>query len=67
MLRLAGAAAERCAGYLPEVVFDHAAMADNLVRLVTAVGEDEDWVRTHLEPASVWIDRVLDQHAEIFG
>jgi hypothetical protein len=48
-------------------VFDHAAMADNLVRLVTAVGEDEDWVRTHLEPASVWIDRVLDQHAEIFG
>jgi len=67
MLRLAGGAAERCAGYLPGVDFDHAAMTANLARLVSAVGQDDGWVSSHTEPAQVWVDRVLAQHEEVFG
>jgi len=35
------AAAERSASYLPQIVFDHDAMASNLHMLATALGKDE--------------------------
>jgi len=67
MLRLAGGAAEHSASYLPDVVFDHDAMARNLGRLLGALGEDDAWASRQTERVGVWIDRVLAQHDEVLG
>ena len=67
VLRLAGGAAERAAGYLPEVVLDTDAMARNLRMLQAALGEDDAWVTAHVEHTGIWIDRVLAQHREVFS
>ncbi len=66
MLRLAGGAAERAAALLDDVVFDHDAMARNLASLVSQVGEDASWVAAQTGHVDVWIDRVLEQHQEVF-
>jgi 3-carboxy-cis,cis-muconate cycloisomerase len=66
-LRLAGGAAQRSASYLPEVVFDHDAMAANLARLTATLGEDDRWVAAQTAHVGVWIDRVLAQHEEVCG
>ena len=63
MLRLAGGAAERTSTYLPDVVFDHDAMARNLRLLPASLGDDS----AELAHVGVWVDRVLAQHEEVFG
>ena len=67
MLRLAGGAAERTAAYLPDVVFDHDAMARNLSTLLATVGRDANWAADETRHVGVWVDRVLAQHEEVFG
>jgi hypothetical protein len=52
---------------VPEVVFDHDAMARNLDRLVQALGEDDSWAAAQTAHVGVWIDRVLAQHEEVCG
>jgi hypothetical protein len=49
------------------VVFDHEAMAANLSRLTTTLGQDDDWVAGRTAHVGVWIDRVLTQHEEVCG
>ena len=67
MLRVSAAAVERTADLMAEVVFDHDAMRRNLDQLTVSVGEDESWVDAQTEHVGVWIDRVLDQHREVFA
>lgn len=67
MLRLSGGVVERTADLVATVRFDRAAMQRNLDRLVETVGEDEGWVRSHVEHVDVWVERVLAQHKEVFG
>lgn len=67
MLRLAGGAAARTSTYLPEVVFDHDAMRRNLDLLLTSLGKDREWAAAETAHVGVWIDRVLEQHEEVFG
>lgn len=67
MLRLASGAAERTANLVEEIVFDHDALARNLATLVGAVGKDDSWVTSHTEHIGIWIDRVLQQHSEVFA
>jgi 3-carboxy-cis,cis-muconate cycloisomerase len=66
-LRLAGGAAERSAGYLPDVVWDADAMARNVEGLRAALDEDDAWVGSHVQHNGVWVDRVLAQHKEVFA
>ena len=65
VLRLGGAVAERSASYLPAVRFDHEAMARNLDTLLGTLGKDTAWSNQQTEHVGVWVDRVLDQHAEL--
>jgi adenylosuccinate lyase len=67
MLRLAGAAAARTSTYLPEVVFDHDAMRRNLDLLLTSLSKGSEWAAAETAHVGVWIDRVLEQHEEVFG
>lgn len=67
MLRLAAGAVERTADLVPTVRFDRAAMKANLDRLVTTVGEDDAWVAEQTGHLGAWIDRVLNQHGEVFA
>lgn len=67
MLRLSGAAVERTTDLVASVQFDHEAMRRNLDLLVTALGENQAWVTSHIEHVDVWIDRVLTQHADVFA
>jgi nitrosuccinate lyase len=65
MLRLAGAAAERTVDVAERMSFDTGAMRHNLDLLVSALGEDEDWVSQQTAHVGVWVDRVLARHAEV--
>jgi 3-carboxy-cis,cis-muconate cycloisomerase len=65
MLRLAGAAAERTVDTVEQVSFDTGAMRRNLDLLVTALGEDQDWVSQQTAHVGVWIDRVLERQETV--
>jgi 3-carboxy-cis,cis-muconate cycloisomerase len=67
LLRLAGGAVERSASYLPDVRFDHAAMARNLDTLLDALGQDAAWATEQTAHTGTGVDRVLAQHAELVG
>jgi 3-carboxy-cis,cis-muconate cycloisomerase len=67
LLRLAGGAAERSAAYLPDVRFDHAAMARNLDTLLGALGKDAAWAAQQTAHVGTGVDRVLAEHAELVG
>lgn len=66
MLRLAGAAAERTAGIAERMSFDEERLERNLDLLVSRLGEKPDWVIEQTTHVDVWIERVLDQHEELF-
>jgi 3-carboxy-cis,cis-muconate cycloisomerase len=61
MLRLAGGAAALTRDLVDGLVFDEEALALNLDRLRTALGEDDTWATAHIAAAEVWIDRTLDR------
>lgn len=60
MLRLAGGAAALARDLVDGLVFDEDALARNLDRLRSALGEDETWTMPHLRAADVWVDRALE-------
>ena len=62
MLRLAGAATERLTTYLPDVRFDHDAMARNLDSLLAALGHDRAWAAEQTAHTGLVIDEVVADH-----
>jgi 3-carboxy-cis,cis-muconate cycloisomerase len=62
MLRLAGAATERLATYLPDVRLDHDAMARNLDTLLAALGHERAWAAEQTAHTGLRIDEVVAEH-----
>jgi 3-carboxy-cis,cis-muconate cycloisomerase len=67
MLRLAAGAVERTADLLKTVEFDTVALQRNLDQLLATLGRDRHWAESQTAHVSVWIDRVLAQHADLLN